>query len=77
MIRAPMRDWAGVSQDYIRGTKAAALLVLMATVENSSHPKALANTVKYCAFTRCAEMNLNGFVDAQVKLIDRELFALS
>src|SRR6185436_20588794 len=33
------------------GTGAAALLVLMATVENSSHPQALANTAKHVAFT--------------------------
>jgi hypothetical protein len=57
------------------GTKAAALLVLMATVESSAHPKALANAVKYCAFIRCAEMNLYEFVDAQVEQIDRDLFA--
>ena len=57
------------------GTKAAALLVLMATVENSSHPKALANAAKHCAFTRCTAMNLYGIVDAQVEIIDRELFA--
>ena len=47
-------------------TKAAALLVLMATVENSPHPKALANTVKHLAFTRCGEMNFLGMVDAQI-----------
>jgi hypothetical protein len=47
-------------------TKAAALLVLMATVENSPHPKALANTVKHRAFTRCGEMNFLGMVDAQI-----------
>lgn len=57
------------------GIKACALLVLMATVENSSHPKALAHTVKHCAFTRCAEINLYGIVDAQIKMMDRELFA--
>ena len=34
------------------GIKSAALLVLMATVENASHPKALANAGKYFAFTR-------------------------
>jgi hypothetical protein len=31
-------------------TKSAALLVLMATLEKSSYPKALANTVKHLAF---------------------------
>jgi hypothetical protein len=38
-------------------TKSAALLVLMATVENSPHPKALATTAKHLAFTRCGELN--------------------
>jgi hypothetical protein len=57
------------------GTKAAALLVLMATVENSSHPKALANTAKHLAFTRCAELNLYGMVDAQIAVAEGELLA--
>ena len=56
-------------------TKAAALVVLMATVERSKHPKALANTAKHCAYIRCGEMNLHGMVDAQVELMERELFA--
>jgi hypothetical protein len=34
-------------------TKSAALLVLMATLENATHPKALANMAKHVAFTRC------------------------
>ena len=42
------------------GTKSAALLVLMSTLENASHPKALANLTKHLAFTRCSELNLNG-----------------
>src|ERR1044072_4257960 len=37
---------------------AAALFVLMGTLENSTHPKLLANTAKHFAFTRCAELNL-------------------
>ena len=57
------------------GTKAAALLVLMATVENSSHPKALANTAKHLAFTRCGELNLYDMVDAQIAVAERELLA--
>ena len=56
-------------------TKAAALLVLMATVENSPHPKALANTVKHLAFTRCGELNLFGMVDAQIAVAEGELLA--
>jgi len=56
-------------------TKAAALLVLMATVENSTHPKALANTVKHLAFTRCGEFNLYGMVEAQIAVAEGELLA--
>jgi hypothetical protein len=52
--------------------KSSALLVLMATLENSTHPKALANTVKHFAFNHCGDLNLNGMVDAQ---IEAELFA--
>jgi hypothetical protein len=48
---------------------AAALLVLMATLENSTHPKALANTAKHLAFTRCSELNLCGMVDAQIAVL--------
>lgn len=57
------------------GTRAAALLVLMATLENSSHPKALANTAKHLAFTRCGELNLYGTVDAQIAIAEGELLA--
>jgi len=59
------------------GTRAAALLVLMATVENSSHPKALANTAKHLAFTRCGELNLYGMVDAQITVAEAELLAVN
>ena len=57
------------------GTKSAALLVLMATLENATHPKALANRAKHLAFTRCGELNVNGMVDAQVAVIEGELLA--
>jgi len=56
-------------------TKSAALLVLMATIENSSHPKALAYTAKHLAFRRCGELNLFGMVEAQVATVERELLA--
>lgn len=56
-------------------TKSAALLVLMAIVENSLHPKALANTAKHLAFTRCGELNLYGMVDAQIAVAEGELLA--
>lgn len=56
-------------------TKSAALLVLMSTLENSIHPKALANTAKHIAFTRCGELNVNGMVDAQIAALESELLA--
>ena len=56
-------------------TRAAALLVLMATVENSSHPKALANAAKHLAFTRCGELNVSGMVEAQIAVAEGELLA--
>jgi hypothetical protein len=55
-------------------TKSAALFVLMATLEDAAHPKALANTAKYFAFARCGELNLCGMVDAQLAVLERELF---
>jgi len=57
------------------GTKSAALLVLMAMLENSAHPKTLANVAKHLAFTRCGELNLNGMIDAQIDVLERELLA--
>jgi hypothetical protein len=59
------------------GTRTAALLVLMATVENSTHPKALANAAKHLAFTRCGELNLHGMVDAQIVVAEGELISRS
>ncbi len=55
--------------------KSGALLVLMAKLEESPHPKALANTAKHFAFTRCGELNLNSMVDAQIEAHEQELFA--
>ena len=52
---------------------AGALFVLMGTLENSTHPKVLAHTVKHFAFTRCGELNLFGMVDAQIAAIESEL----
>jgi hypothetical protein len=52
---------------------AAALFVLMGTLENSTHPKLLANTVKHIAFTRCGEANLYRMVDAQIDVVEAEL----
>jgi len=57
------------------GTKAAALLVLMATLEESPHPKALANLAKHVAFRCCGELNLNGMVEAQTAMLESDLLA--
>ena len=56
-------------------TRAAALLVLMATLENSAHPKALANAAKHLAFTRCGECNLYGMIDNQIAVVEDKLLA--
>ena len=37
---------------------AAAFFVLMGMLENSMHPKLLANAAKHLAFSRCGELNL-------------------
>ena len=54
---------------------AAALLVLMATLEYAAHPKVLANMAKHLAFTHCGWSNLYGMVDAQIALLERDLLA--
>lgn len=53
----------------------AALLVLLSTLENSTHPKALANSAKHFAFTRCGESNIYAMVDSQIALLEEKLFA--
>lgn len=55
-------------------TKSAALFLLMAALENSAHPKALANTAKHFAFVCCGELNFAGMVDAQLVVIEGKLF---
>ena len=54
---------------------AAALLVLMGTLQNSTQPKVLANTAKHLAFTRCGELNVYDIVDAQIAMLKNELLA--
>ncbi len=54
---------------------AAALFVLMGAFQNSEDPKALANTVKHFAFTRCGELNVFGMVDAQIAVLESELLS--
>ena len=56
-------------------TKSAALLVLMAVLENATHPNALANTAKHFAFGCCGELNSYGMVDAQVTVLEGQLLA--
>jgi len=51
----------------------AALLVLLATLEHSTHPKALANTAKHLAFIRCGELNVDGMVDSQIARFEEKL----
>ena len=54
---------------------AAALFVLMGTLEHSTQPKLLANTAKHFAFTCCGESDLYGMVDAQIAVVEDELLA--
>jgi len=54
---------------------AAALFVLMGTLEHSDQPKLLANTAKHFAFTCCSESNLYGIVDAQITVVEGALIA--
>jgi hypothetical protein len=54
--------------------KSAALLVLMATLENASDPKALANSAKHVAFIHCGQLNVYGIVDAHIPVLESELF---
>ena len=51
----------------------AALLVLMATLENDPEPQALAHTAKHFAFTRCGELNLYDMVESQIAFVERKL----
>jgi hypothetical protein len=55
--------------------KSAALLVLMSTLQTVTDPKALAQTAKYVAFCRCAELNPYGMVEAQIEVLEDELLA--
>jgi len=59
------------------GEPAAALFVLMGTLQNSPEPEALANAAKHYAFTRCGELNIFGMVDAQIAVVEGELLATS
>jgi len=52
---------------------AAALFVLMGTLQDSEDPRAFAHAVKHLAFTRCGEFNVFGMVDGQIAALEREL----
>jgi hypothetical protein len=54
---------------------AAALFVLMGTLQDAADPKAIANAAKHVAFTRCGELNVFGIVDAQIAVLAAELLA--
>jgi hypothetical protein len=54
-------------------TKSAALVVLMAAVENAAYPKALVNTAKHFAFIRCGELNYCNMIEAQIAVFESEL----
>lgn len=54
---------------------AVALLVLLAMLQDADDPRAVANSAKHIAFTRCGELNLNGIVDVQIATLQHELFA--
>jgi hypothetical protein len=53
----------------------AALLVLMATLEESKHPRLIANAAKHVAFTRCGDLNLYRIVGIHIAQIDDEMCA--
>lgn len=54
-------------------TKSAALLVLMSAIEQATHPRALANTAKHFAFTRCGELNFCDMVNTHIPVLESEL----
>ena len=53
--------------------KSAALVLLMSAIETSTEPRAVANTAKHIALTRCSELNFCGVFDAQIATFESEL----
>jgi len=53
--------------------KSAALVLLMSAIESATDARALANTAKHIALTRCSELNFCGVVDAQIATFESEL----
>src|SRR5215213_8305048 len=68
---------AALTEIICRGSEecAAALFVLMGTMENCSHTRVLANSAKDFAFSHCGELNLFVMVDAQHVMVEGELLA--
>ena len=56
-------------------TKSAALLVLMSTLENSAHAKALANIAKHFAFNHYSHLNVHNMLDTQIAALSDDLFS--
>jgi hypothetical protein len=54
---------------------AAALFVLLGTIQNSTDPEAFAHAAKHIAFTHCGERNVYGMVDAQLAVVEGELLS--
>ena len=57
--------------------KSAALLVLMATLQNAPELKELANSAKRVAFIHCGHLDVYGIVDAHIPILESELLAAS
>ena len=84
-LQTPETDEADLRQEKIEALAdiicragdepAAALFVLMGTLESSPEPNGLASAAKHFAFTRCGELNVFGIVDAQLTLLEGELLA--
>jgi len=53
--------------------KSAALVLLMSAIETATDSRALANTAKHIALTRCGELNFCGVLDAQIATFESEL----
>lgn len=53
-------------------TRSAALLVLIAMVESSPHPRILAAVAKQVALARCWELNVCGMVKSQIAALEYE-----
>jgi hypothetical protein len=54
---------------------AAALFMLMETLESSTNPKVFTNRAKHVAFSRCGDLHVYEMVDAQIAELQGELLA--